>query len=210
MALLEFMLHTLVTILIVLDPPGMGPMFVSLTRNADPAFARRMAKRGAWIGFLVLALFALIGAPLLRALGIGMASFRIAGGILLFLISIDMLLMKRTPMRSTTQSEDDEAVQREDISVFPLAIPLIAGPGAMTTMVLLMGRAEESFLFQAGVFVCLAVAMGITYVAMVGAAEIRKLIGVTGSSVIERVLAVILAALAVQFVVDGVRQSFLS
>ncbi len=206
--MIEFLLQTFATLFVVLDAPGVGIVFLGLTRNSPPDHARRMARRGAVIGGIVLMGFALAGEPLMRALGISMSAFRIAGGILLFLLAVEMMLGKRSPIRGPSPSEEAEAETREDISVFPLAIPLIAGPGAMTSVMLLTAQAGPSLALRIGVFAMLVLVLALTYLFMVGAQRMVKLLGMTGTNVVERVLAIILAALAVQFVVDGARQAF--
>lgn len=197
----ELVLNSFVTLLVVVDPVGLAPIFVALTRGEGKAYRREMAVRGTMLGAAILLLFAFIGDGLLSALGIGIPAFRIAGGSLLFLLAIDMVLER--PSR-TREAEGESA--REDISVFPLAIPLIAGPGALTTVLLYTGGrgVEETAIFL-GVLV---VVLGLTLASLLAAPRIMSLFGEKGSHVLSRVLGVILAALAVQFVLDGIRQSF--
>lgn len=144
----------------------------------------------------------------LRALGVSISAFRIAGGILLFLVAIDMLFAHGTVLRRTTGPEEAEAEHKQDISVFPLAIPLIAGPGAMTSIVLLMGRAGDDSLLQLAVLVVLITVLLVLLAVLLIAARVVTLLGVTGINVITRVLGIILAALAVQFILDGVTEAF--
>jgi multiple antibiotic resistance protein len=153
----------------------------------------------------VLYVFAFIGEQLLTALGVTLAAFRIAGGVLLFLVAIDMVLARQSGLRSTTSSEDEEARKRHDVAVFPLAVPLIAGPGAIASVMLLMEEAEGSWLARGIVLGLLAAILLVGYVCLLVAGRIVGLLGVTGTNVVGRVLGIVLAALAVQFIIDGVR-----
>jgi multiple antibiotic resistance protein len=207
-ALTETAIYAFVTFFVVLDPLGMGPIFVGLTRGETAAFRRQMAIRGIVIAAIILLVFAFAGDFLLRALGVSIAAFRIAGGVLLFLISFDMLFAHATPIRRTTEREDEEAESKHDISVFPLAIPLIAGPGGLTSVVLLMGRAGSDPMMEAIVLGTMALVLVITLAVLLAADRFTKWLGETGTNVISRVLGIILSALAVQFVIDGVNQAF--
>jgi multiple antibiotic resistance protein len=203
----ETVFHAFITFFVIVDPIGIGPIFVSLTLGENDAYRRRMAFRGTVIATVVLFAFAFVGEYLFKALGITLAAFSIAGGVLLFLLAIDMVLARRTGLRSTTLSEDREAGHKEDISVFPLAIPLIAGPGALTSVLLLMARSEHEPLLQAAILGVLLVVMVLTLVFLIAATYVMKYLGVTGVNVVSRVLGIILAALAVQLIVDGIRES---
>ena len=206
--LIETAIYAFVTFFVVLDPLGMGPIFIGLTRGETAAFRRRMAIRGTVIAAILLLTFAFAGDFLLRALGVSIAAFRIAGGVLLFLISFDMLFAHATPIRRTTEREDEEAEAKQDISVFPLAIPLLAGPGGLTSVVLLMGRAGSDPMLEAIVLVVMALVLAIVLAVMLAADRFVRLLGETGTNVIGRVLGIILAALAVQFVIDGLNEAF--
>ena len=166
-----------------------------------------MAIKGVLIAAIILFVFAFVGEFLLRALGIGFPAFRIAGGILLLLLAIDMAFARPSGIRSTTAPEQEEASHKEDISVFPLAIPLIAGPGALTSLLLLMGKAQGDILAQTVVLGVLALVLLANLAVLLAAAKVSKLMGVTGVNVINRVLGILLAALACQFVIDGILQS---
>ncbi|MEE9139919.1 MAG: MarC family protein [Alphaproteobacteria bacterium] len=205
--MVETVFHAFITFFVIVDPIGIGPIFVSLTLGENDAYRRRMAFRGTVIATVVLFAFAFVGEYLFKALGITLAAFSIAGGVLLFLLAIDMVLARRTGLRSTTLSEDREAGHKEDISVFPLAIPLIAGPGALTSVLLLMARSEHEPLLQAAILGVLLVVMVLTLVFLIAATYVMKYLGVTGVNVVSRVLGIILAALAVQLIVDGIRES---
>ena len=193
------------TLLVTIDPIGVAPMFAGLTSAHTPAERRRMALRGVSIAAGVLVGFALIGEFLLGALGIELAAFRIAGGVLLLLLSIDMVMVRHSGLRTTTESEERESGQRADISVFPLAIPLVAGPGAMTSVVLLMSAAQGDFAFGALVIGELVFVLVLTLLALLGAGQVMRCLGITGVNVVTRVSGLLLAALAIQFVIDGVR-----
>lgn len=191
--------------MVVVDPIGVAAIFAALTHGDSVAERTRTAFKGTALAAAILTVFTLVGAPLLQALGIGIPAFRIAGGVLLFLLAIDMVLARDSGLRSTTVREQEEAVTRQDISVFPLAIPLLAGPGAITSMLLLAGAGSGGALTTAAVLAVMLVVMAIALLALLSAGRIMRLIGVTGSGVVSRVLGILLAALAVQFVVDGVR-----
>jgi len=194
-----------VTLLVTIDPIGVAPMFAALTAEHTPLERRRMAVRGVAIAAAVLVGFALCGKVLLGALGIELAAFRIAGGVLLLLLSIDMVMVRHSGLRTTTEGEEKESGERADISVFPLAIPLTAGPGAMTSVVLLMGSAEGDVGRAALVLAELALVLLLTLGCFLSAGRLMKVLGITGVNVVTRVSGLLLAALAVQFVVDGVR-----
>ncbi|MFQ6022934.1 MAG: MarC family protein, partial [Acidiferrobacterales bacterium] len=155
----------------------------------------------------VLVAFALGGEYLLSALGIGLPAFRIAGGILLLLLAVDMVFARHTGLSGMTANEDEEARQREDVSIFPLAVPLIAGPGAMASAVLVMGQAQSSLSGQMVVLAMLALVLGLTLLSLLAAGYIMRFFGVTGVSVITRVAGIVLAALAAQYLLDGLRES---
>jgi multiple antibiotic resistance protein len=195
------------TLFVTISPIEAAAMFAAITPGGTAAHRRSMAIRGSLIAGGILLAFALFGESLLSTLGISLAALRTAGGILLLLIGIDMVFARSSGGTSTTDEETQEAEQKQDISVFPLATPLIAGPGAMGAVILLMANAEGDWKSQATVIACLLVVLLMTFVALLGATFIQKLLGVTGLQVISRIMGVLLSALAVQFVFDGVRQS---
>ncbi|MEE8435774.1 MAG: MarC family protein [bacterium] len=199
----ELIVTAFTTLLVVIDPVGVAPIFMGLTLRADARNRRLMALRGVLLAAAILVVFAFIGHRLLTVLGVGLPAFRIAGGALLFLLAVDMLLARPSGLRSTTGEEDEEARHVEDISVFPLAIPLLAGPGAMTSIVLLMGRTGEDPWRVAALLGVLAGVLALTLVALLFAGVLARVLGRTGANVISRVLGIVLAALAVQFMLDG-------
>lgn len=196
-------------LVVILDPVGTAALFAGLTRDTGAQYRRRMALRGVAIAASVLLVFAFAGEFILRALSVSLPAFRIAGGALLFLLAIDMLFARQTGFRALTRSEAEEAGESADISVFPVAIPLIAGPGALTTMVLLMGRAEQEAPGPAGVILVLVAVLAITLVLLLLASRVVKLLGTTGVNVITRVLGILLAAIAMQLVLDGINAGIL-
>ena len=203
----DLLLNAFVTLIVVVDPVSLVPIFGALTQKETNAERRRIAFRGVAIAAAILVIFTFIGNPLLSVLGISLSAFRVAGGVLLFLLAIDMVLVRDSGLRSTTVREQAEAAQRQDISVFPLAIPLIGGPGAITTMLLLNGRSADIWVTLALLGVLMLV-LGLALLSLLLTGRLMKLIGVTGSGVVSRVLGVLLAALAVQFIVDGLSMSF--
>ncbi|MCS3902271.1 multiple antibiotic resistance protein [Methylohalomonas lacus] len=202
----EFALHAFILILVVVEPFALTPLFSALTVMETPEHRRQTAIKGVLVAGGILAVFTLFGSGLLSVLGIGMPAFRIAGGILLFLIAIDMLFVRSSGLRMTTVTEQREAAQRADISVFPLAIPLIAGPGALATVMLLSRQGGDHGHWI--VLAVVAVVLVITLLMFFSANRIQKVLGETGTNVITRLMGIILAALAMQFVVDGVKESF--
>jgi MarC family membrane protein len=204
-AVLEFVFNSFVTLLVVVDPLGLAPIFAALTKGYAEKRKREAAIRGTILGAAILFSFALAGDVLLEALGISIPAFRIAGGVLLFLLSLDMIFASPTGLRSRTVREQEEISYEEDISVFPLAIPLIAGPGAITTVLLYTG--ERSATELAAFMAVLLVVLLLTLASLLLAPHIMRLFGETGSNVLTRVLGVLLAALAVQFVLDGIAAS---
>ncbi|HXR19777.1 MAG TPA: MarC family protein [Steroidobacteraceae bacterium] len=201
------LLRFFVVFLVVVEPVSLLPLFVGLTEGVDEAQRRQMARRAVLISAVILTVFAAVGAPFLKIMSISLESFRIFGGLLLFLIALEMVFARPPGTRTSTQ-EQQESEQRQDLSVFPLAFPFIAGPGALTTILLAFGgTAGKPALFFGlllVVFVVLAITLAILYLA----APAMRVLGVTGTNVISRLFGVLLGALAVQFVIDGLRGSF--
>jgi multiple antibiotic resistance protein len=187
----------LLSFLVIIDPPGCAPIFASLTAGTSADHRRKMAIRSGAIAWAILVFF---------ALGITLASFRLAGGIMLFIIALEMVFERRTQRREQRVHEM-EAEGAEDISVFPMAIPMIAGPGSIATAMLLTSRAE-GLAENAIVFGAMTLVILLTIVALLAAGPLMRLIGAKLEAMITRLLGVILAALAAQFVIDGIRQSF--
>jgi multiple antibiotic resistance protein len=182
-------------------------MFAALTANQDSRQRRATAIRGTLIGGGILLTFALVGEYMLTGLGISLAALRAAGGILLLLIGIEMVFARTSGGTSTTDEEAQEAIAKSDISVFPLATPLIAGPGAMGASILLMSNQQGDATGQAVVVASLIAILLLTFISLLLAGKIQSLLGVTGMHVITRVMGVLLSALAMQFIFDGIKQS---
>lgn len=204
---MEILLNAFVVLFIVIDPVGLAPMFIALTPGTSPGYQRKMAFRGTALASIMLLVFYFVGDILLSSLGIGIPAFRIAGGALLFFLAIDMVFARQSGLRSTTTREQREAEGKQDISVFPLAFPLIAGPGALTTVLLMSSSARGAWVFG-GTLAVLMIVLGLTLVSLLYAARILQFLGETGTNVISRLFGLILAALAVQYMLDGIHSSF--
>lgn len=200
---LLFSLSTLTTLFFVVDPMAAAPMFITMTANDPPAHKRRTAFRAGVGTFVTLALFAAIGGWIFTLLGISLGAFRIAGGILLFLLAVDMLRAERSRQR-TSPEEEHEGVDKPDISLFPLTIPMLAGPGSISTVMLLVSRVEHYWHYGV-IFGAIAVTAVGSYYVLRGATFLEARLGQTGINVMQRVMGLILAAIAVQFVVDGIQ-----
>ena len=197
-----FLITSFATLFVVIDPVGLTPVFIALTAGTDAAHRRAVAIRACLVALALLTLFAFFGEAVLGFIGISMPAFRIAGGILLFLTALDMLFERRTKRRAGQADEAEE--DYPDPSVFPIAIPLIAGPGAIATMILLMGRANGPA-EMAGVLGIMATCLAVVMTFFLSAGMIERLLGRIGITVITRLLGMLLAALSVQFVLDGLR-----
>ena len=195
-----FLITAFATLFVVIDPPGLIPLFIALTQGMSPEQRRAIGLRACLIAGGLLLLFGLAGESLLGFIGISMPAFRIAGGILLFLTAMDMLFERRTQRREGQQAEADH-----DISVFPLATPLIAGPGAIASMILLVGQSGPGWAGTAAVMGLLVAVLIVTWAMFLAAPLLERLLGRTGTIVITRLLGMLLAALSVQFVIDGVK-----
>ena len=205
--MIELFGSALVTFLVIIDPPGCAPIFASLTKGTTVVHRRAMAIRSSLIAWAILMFFALLGRPLLHGLGISLASFRIAGGSMLFFIALDMVFERRTERREKRAEEIEGTPGGEDISVFPMAMPMITGPGSIASAMLWVSRAETP-LHVVVVLAAITTVMLITMATLLAAGPLMRLIGDKVESAITRILGVILAALAAQFVIDGLKQSF--
>jgi multiple antibiotic resistance protein len=203
--MLETFGFSLVALLVIVDPVGTAVIFAAMSANVTKAERRRQAIRATVIATVVLLVFAVLGGWLLRALGIGLPAMKVAGGLLLFLLAADMV-MGQTFLRATPE-EQKAGAEEHDVSVFPLAIPLLAGPGGMTSMVLMTQQAGGDTQRLAAVFAALVVVLVLTLVCLLAAGTVARLLGRTGGHVIGRVLGVLLAALAAQITLEGVRES---
>ena len=202
--MLDLFLSAFVTLFVVIDPPGCAPIYAGLTSGASRAQARAMAIRATVIASIILLIFALFGEQLLAGLHIELDSFRIAGGIMLFLIALDMVFEKRTERREARAEKVRATPEIEDVSVFPMAMPMIAGPGSIATMMLLMSSSQGTEQTLA-VLAALAAVLVLTLLALIAAGPLMKLLGASVEAVITRLLGVLLAALAAQYVIDGLK-----
>jgi multiple antibiotic resistance protein len=207
----ELFLSAFITLFVVIDPPGCAPIYAGLTKGASAAQQRSMALRACAIAGAILVVFALFGEDLLGALHIELDSFRIAGGIMLFLIALDMVFEKRTQRREAraekVAAQNALTPEVDYVSVFPMAMPMLAGPGAIASVMLLTAKARgwESTLVVLG---ALAAVLVLTLLALIAASPLMRLFGARVEAVITRLLGVLLAALAAQYVIDGLRASF--
>ena len=196
----EALVTTFVTLFVVIDPIAVAPLFVALTQGMTDGMRRRIALRAILVAFGLLAAFGIAGKALLAGIGIGLPAFRISGGLLLFLMAVDMLFERRTERREKRAAEEGP-----DPSVFPLATPLIAGPGALATMILLAAQHAGNRTAQIEVHLVMMVVLAVTYVLFRAGGLIERLLGHTGIGVLTRLFGILLAALSVQFVLDGLR-----
>ena len=204
--MIELFTTAFITLAVIIDPPGCAPIFASLTSGTDAIHRRNMAIRSAFLAWCILMFFALLGEPLLRTLGISLSAFRLAGGIMLFMIALDMVFERRTERREERAKEIEGTPEAEDISVFPMAIPMIAGPGSIASVMLLTARAD-GVAQDVTVLLAMTVVILLTLVALLAAGPLMRLIGAKLEAMITRILGVILAALAAQFVLDGLERS---
>jgi len=205
--MMELFVSALVTFFVIIDPPGCAPIFASLTGGAPPEHRRSMALRSSFFAAIILFMFAVFGEAFLGALGISLEAFRVAGGVMLFLIALEMVFEKRTERREHRAEDVKAHPEHEDISIFPMAIPMIAGPGSIASVMLMTARSngmEESLTVLAALAVVLLVNLG----ALLAAGPIMRVLGYRVEAMITRILGVVLAALAAQFVIDGIKASF--
>lgn len=200
---LDQALTTFVAFFVIIDPIGLVPIFVALTQGMSAADRRRTGMRAVIIGFCLMVFFGFLGEALLGAIGASMSSFRIAGGLLMFLIAVDMLFERRSDRREKRAGEEGP---RHDPTVFPLATPFFAGPGALATMILIHGREAGDPAGLAVVYSSLFAVALLTFVLFLSAGLVERLLGRVGVTVITRLLGILLAALAVQFVLDGLAE----
>ncbi len=191
----------------LIDPIGNSAMFASLTARQSSERRRTQAIKGSLIALILLLLFMSAGELLLSYLGISLAALRTSGGILLLILGIDMVFAMHSGGTSTTDEEEQEARHSDDISVFPLATPLIAGPGAISAVILLRANAEGAPMQELATVVALFAVIVVTLMCLLAATQIQRLLGATGLNVITRIMGVILSALAVQFMFDGLADS---
>ncbi len=205
--MIEQLFKFFIVFFVVVEPISLVPLFAGLTHGASIRYKRKMASKAVATALGICVVFALVGAKFLEIMGISLSSFRIAGGTLLFLIALEMVFARASGSRSTAP-ELEESKKREDISVFPLAFPFMSGPGAIATILLTVDEVHGQPVMFAGFLVVVLLVLIICWGLMFATPRLMKVIGVTGANVINRLSGVILAALAAQFIVDGIRGSF--
>jgi len=198
--MLDLLVPAFVTLFVIIDPIGLSPLFIALTQGMSEDERRRVGRRALLISFLLLLAFGLFGESLLTAIGISIPAFRISGGLLLFLTALDMLFERRSDRRERQANEP-----AADPSVFPLAMPLIAGPGALTTMILLTSRNSGDIPALIGIHLVMVAVLALVYLAFRLSGLFARALGQTGIVVLTRLFGILLAALSVQFVLDGLR-----
>lgn len=203
----NLIVNAFTTMLVTLDPPGLAPIFLGLTVGMNRAERQQVALRGSIIAFAILAAFAIFGAGILGLLGISIGAFRIAGGLLLFFIAFEMVFERRQERKEKATEAAITKDHIRNIAVFPLALPLIAGPGAISATILLSGSLSSP-VGRAALLAVIALCVAIVYLTLYIAERVDRYLGATGRAILTRLLGVILAALAVQFVVDGIRAAF--
>ena len=203
---LSFSVLSLSAIFFVVDPMGVIPVFMAMTVGDPPEKRRSMARRASVAAFFILSVFAVAGTLIFRVFGVTLGAFKVAGGVLLLLTSIEMLKAQQQSTRMTKE-EELEGAEKEDVAIFPLAIPLLAGPGSIATVTALMGKAGR-ILFAIPVILSIAVTCAAAYFLLIAADRIQRLMGVTGMNVMNRVIGLIIGAIAVQFMFDGLRDTF--
>ncbi len=199
---MQALLISLPAVLFIVDPIGVVPLFVTMTAHDDAAKCRAMALRACITAAGVLIFFALSGSLIFRFFGVSLSAFRVAGGLLLMLTALDML-RAQPPATRTSPQETQEGADREDIAIVPLAMPLLAGPGAIATVMTLMAQFNGDAVSAAAVVVSILITLGITYLVLRSANGVKRVLGQTGIAILERIFGLILAAIAVQFVFDG-------
>ncbi len=201
----DFLQTAFVTLLVTLDPPGLAPIFIALTLGMTSKEKQEVALRAAIIAFAILLVFALGGAALMKALGISLPAFRIAGGLLLFYTAFQMVFAERG-QRKRELADDAVAIDHvRNLAAFPLAIPLMSGPGSITAVILLAGKASGNWEAQTGLVLVILIVILLCYLTFLLSERVARLFGATGTLVLGRMLGVVLAALAAQFVIDGIQ-----
>jgi multiple antibiotic resistance protein len=205
--MMDELLKFFVLLFVVVEPVTLVPVFAGLTEGASEAYKRKMSFKAVTVSGIVLALFALGGAWFIQTMGISIDAFRIAGGVMLFLIALEMVFARESGTKITSE-EKTEVQQRADISVFPLAFPFIAGPGALATVLLTFGTLKPDLVMTIGLLAVIVLILAITLAMMLLTPLVNRVMGVTGAHVVSRLAGVVLAALAVQFMIDGLKGAF--
>lgn len=203
---MQDLLLVLTSVLFIVDPFATVPSFLAMTEKDTPAFRRVLARRGAWTAAITLTLFGLGGALIFKLFGITIGAFKIAGGVLIGLNALDMVQARRSSQRETAV-EKAEGIQKEDIGIMPLGVPMLAGPGAISTvMVLALG--SKSIVTTVALYVSIAITAYISYLTLAAASLVERRLGQTGMRILTRLMGLILCAIAIQFVLDGIRLAF--
>ncbi len=198
----------LVTLLVTLDPIALAPVFLSLTQGMSSSERNQVGLRACLISFVILAFFCLGGEVLMKALGIGIPAFRIAGGLLLFWIACEMVFEKRTERKQQTAETAITKDHIRNVAAFPLAIPLLAGPGAITVVILYAGQTTGSLTYTGSLFGIVLVGLFCCFLVFLVSEKLSNLLGITGNIVMSRLFGMILAGMAVQFIIDGIKAAF--
>ena len=202
---LQFALVTFTAILFVVDPFAAVPIFLSITAGVDDGKRRQVARRSSIAAFVMLTMFALAGGLIFKLFGISLGAFEIAGGLMLLLMAIDM--MRATPSRTrSTQEEQRESVDKDDVAIVPMAMPMLAGPGAIATVMVLMKRADWRLYPTVTVLASIAVTAAVCWLVLGTAVRAQRMLKTTTLNVLERVMGLLLAAIAIEFVVGGLRE----
>ena len=193
------------SVLFIVDPLTAVPTFLAMTARDSPETRRFMARRGAWTCFITLTSFALGGSLIFRLFGITIAAFKIAGGVLIGLNALDMVQARRSQQKETP-AEKAEGIQKEDVGIMPLGVPMLAGPGAISTVMVLAG-ASKSPVTTIGVYAAIALTAFLCYVTLAAATGLERRLGQTGMRILTRLMGLVLCAIAVQFIIDGIRMA---
>ncbi|MDI3287500.1 MarC family protein [Polyangium sp. 15x6] len=203
--LVTFFFVALSAVFFVVDPIGVVPIFLAITSNDPPEKIRQMARRACFTGYFILMTFAIFGGVIFKIFGISLGAFRVAGGLLLMLTALDMLRAKR-PGTRTSPEETEESARKEDVALVPLAMPLLAGPGSIASVMVLMSQGNtRSLLYAVPVLLAVTITFVAAYFILRAASLVQRVLGQSGVAILERVMGLILAAIAVQFVADGAR-----
>jgi len=201
--LLQFFLIAFASIFVLVDPFAAIPTFLVLTADSSPMRRRHMAMRAAWTCFIVLAVFGIAGSLIFKLLGITLPAFKIAGGIILGIIGLDMVQARRSPTKETP-GDAEESLDKEDVGIIPLGIPMLAGPGSISTVMVLISQAPH-WRHSAVILCAIAITSAISYVILAAADRVRSLLGETGIRILTRLMGLLLTAIAVQFVLNGLK-----
>ncbi len=203
---LQALLLVFTSVLFIVDPFAVVPSFLAMTARDTPAVRRVHARRGAWTAAITLTLFALAGSLIFKVFGITIGAFKVAGGVLMGLNALDMVQARRSHQRETP-AETAEGIEKEDIGILPLGVPMLAGPGAIST-VMVLALTSKSFATTAALYVSIALTAYVSYLTLAAASIVERRLGQTGMRILTRLMGLVLCAIAAQFIIDGIRLSF--